>query len=173
MTGSVSSHRHLERRTLFAGAVTGVAMLAAGLLHLVVVPDHLEESWVHGLVIGGIGVVQLGLGLAFVRRPSVPLFQAGLIITSGPIWLWANTRVLRAPFMDGPEPIQAIDVLIGAIEIVGVIGLVAWFQSARDLWNTQQLSSRTVAVPQLGAVIIGISAYFTGIVLEYWMRFAG
>ena len=52
------------------------ALLGAGLVHLAVVPEHVEVSALHGFFFVVVGTAQLGWGVLAMARTSVPAPRA-------------------------------------------------------------------------------------------------
>ncbi|GAA1914424.1 hypothetical protein GCM10009737_14710 [Nocardioides lentus] len=83
-----------------AGAVAAFAV--AGLLHLVVAPEHLHEVPLLGIGMVLTAVVQLAAATAAVRsgRPW-PVLAVGALVTVAAIAFYALTRTVDLPLMPG------------------------------------------------------------------------
>ena len=71
-------------------------MLAAGIIHFVVVPHHYEHAPAHGIALGVIGGLEVIWAAAYWLRPSRRLAQAGVLLAVSMIVLWGITRVAPA-----------------------------------------------------------------------------
>jgi hypothetical protein len=109
--------RYLDRRpatTPLARPLAAVAAwtsLAAGLIHLVVVPEHWQESWLYGAFFVAATGAQLGLAVLLARRSSTWLLMTNIAVQLGLVALWAVTRTAGIPL--GPEA--------GMVEAVGLL----------------------------------------------------
>jgi hypothetical protein len=109
--------RLLDRRPRthgFAWPVTAVAAwmsLAAGLIHLVVVPEHWQESPLYGGFFVAATAAQLGLAVLLAQRSPAWLLLGNVAVQLGLVGLWAVTRTAGIPL--GPEQ--------GMVESVGVL----------------------------------------------------
>lgn len=86
------------RADVLAG-VAGASALAAGVIHLVVVPPHLVETPVIGALFLGLGLGQVGLGLAFRSVRSVKALLAVVVVHLTVISLYVASRTVELPFM--------------------------------------------------------------------------
>lgn len=133
-------------------------MIAAGVIHLLITPQHWSHAPVHGLVMALIGVLEIGWGLAYWRTPSVTMTRFGLLMGIGLITLWAITRVAPAPFGHGPEHIDALGSLSKLCEGLGVAALMplAVFASgAGARWRA--LGAMTVVAVVGASVVYGVA----------------
>jgi hypothetical protein len=122
----VTGSRHAARwfdTTLYA--VAALSLLAA-LIHLWVVPEHLEEWWGYGaffsICAGAQGLYALGL----LRRPGRPLLLLGVAGNLSIVILWLVTRTTGIPL--GPhageaEVVGALDLACTLAEVGIVVGL--------------------------------------------------
>jgi len=106
-----------------------LASALAGLIHLAVVPEHLEEWWVYGTFFVVTGVFQLGYAVAVLRRPTPLVALTGIITNLGIVLLWLLSRTTGLPV--GPPADRAshegAHLAEGGsnIEAVGPLDLVA------------------------------------------------
>jgi hypothetical protein len=111
----------LERRGSHAAGMAvylaAALSLAAALIHLWVVPEHLREWWGHGAFFLALALAQ-GLGAALLLRwpDEQPLFLAGIFGNLAVIALYVVSRTAGVPF--GPHAGMAE-------EMAGVLGLGA------------------------------------------------
>jgi hypothetical protein len=77
-----------------------LAMLsgAAGLLHLVMVPSHLELSTIDGWTFAVAGWVQIGLAVLLATRPRRPLLWLTIAVNLAFIGVWAVSRIWGLPY---------------------------------------------------------------------------
>lgn len=105
-----------------------VSLLAAGIVHLLIAPDHMDHAPAHGLFFGFAGLMQIGWAFEFRRAPTRRIVQAGMALSGGMILLWALTQVAGAPFSPAPEPIDWSAVVSKLAEGFGMAALavMAW-----------------------------------------------
>jgi hypothetical protein len=122
----VNGSRHLSQRfnvTLYA--VTALSLLAA-LIHLWVVPEHMEEWWGYGAFFAICAGAQGLYALALLRRPGRPLLLLGVAGNLSILILWLVTRTTGIPL--GPhageaEAVGALDLACTLAEVGIVVGL--------------------------------------------------
>ncbi len=76
----------------------------AGVIHLVVAPEHLRHWWGFGLFMLAVGLGQLGLAWWIVRRPAAVAATVGIVgsVAVVAVYLVAHTRGLDiGPAVDG------------------------------------------------------------------------
>jgi hypothetical protein len=112
----------------------GFASLGAGLVHLAVVREHLEQWWVFGVffaVVGAAQIVWALLALAADRAPFLRLVVAGNLAL---VALWATTRTTGIPIGPerwAPEPAGRADVLCIVLELATVVALAVAARGVR------------------------------------------
>ena len=123
-------------RLLYAAAALS---LVAALIHLWVMPEHMEEWWGYGTFFLVLAVVQALYAVALVRRPRRWLLVAGIVGNLAVIGLWVVTRTLGIPFF-GPhagetEAVGGIDVASKLAEaaLVALLGVLLW--RAQATWH--------------------------------------
>src|SRR5215210_5714038 len=86
------------------------ALLVGAAIHAAVIDAHFREWAPEGVFFIGLGLVQAGLAVAVLLRPSRLVAWAIIDVGMAAAGLWAVTRTLGLPV--GPEP--------GEVEAVGV-----------------------------------------------------
>lgn len=128
----MAGRRALEK---WAGGLS----VAAGGVHGIVTPQHLQEWWGYGLFFIAAGLAQIVLGLALLtdavnRKEAGPaylrlrraMYLSGIFGNLAIIGLYLVTRIVGVPAGPGAgerETVGAIDVLSKVLE-VAVIGLL-------------------------------------------------
>ncbi len=120
---------HHSKRWLYGAAVLS---FVAGLIHLVVGPEHFEEWLGYGLFFAVATVAQVMYALLIVAwKPTRSLLLVGIIGNGLIIGLYLVTRTLGIPFF-GPhagdvEPVGVLDTISKIVEL-GLIAclIVAW-----------------------------------------------
>lgn len=96
-------------------AAAGLSVLA-GLLHLLVMPEHFDEWIGYGLFFFVVALAQLLYAVLLLRRPSSrTVLVTGIVGNALVIGLWAVTRTIGIPL--GPEA--------GEVETVGMVDTVS------------------------------------------------
>ena len=113
--------------------LAGVALLGGALVHAAVVPAHLAE----GPLVGGFFVLlaaaQLAVAGILLWRPDRLALLAAVVVTAGPVLLWAVSRTVGLPF--GPEagvaePVGLADVAACLLEEVTLVIALAMLRGA-------------------------------------------
>jgi hypothetical protein len=135
----------------------GFGSLGAGLVHLAVVQEHLDEWWLFGVFFAAVGAAQIGWAVAALARDRAPFPHVVLYGNLAVVLLWAVTRTVGLPV--GPEPWQAEaagrpDVLCALLEVgVAVALLAAARWSARPAPVARPVG-RVVALLFVGALAV-------------------
>lgn len=79
----------------------GFSSLGAGLVHLAVVHEHVEEWWVYGVFFAAVGMAQILWALGALARDRAPFLRLMIASNIGLIALWGATRTVGLPI--GPE----------------------------------------------------------------------
>lgn len=148
-------------------------LIAAGVLHLILLPAHLAEARGLGLYFCVIGVAQLAWGILYILRPTEWTRRVGLAaLAISPVALFILTRTLRAPWSEGPEELDFIGVATCLLEILAAVGLC--LRSASPTLVPRTASKQAVAVASV-LVLVGIAlggvSYGAGLAVEgvHWL----
>jgi hypothetical protein len=116
----------MEENILARNLLTWSAVMSiiAGIIHLVLVPGHVEHAPAHGLFFLLVGLAQIVWGIIVWRQPTLKLYYIGAVMAGWLIVLYGVTRWLPAPFSHGPEGIETIDIVCKLCEGVGMISLL-------------------------------------------------
>jgi hypothetical protein len=103
--------------------LAAVATVVAALVHLVVLPEHTEESLLYGVFFAVLAVGQGTFAWIFLLGPSRFPLVTGALGNVGAIALWLLTRTVGLPF--GPfagqvEPVGSLDLTAVASELLVV-----------------------------------------------------
>lgn len=106
--------------------LVGLLSAAAGAIHLVAAPEHVEMLGDLGLGFYWAALFQVGFAAAWIASSrSTRLAWLGLIGNAFLIAAWAWSRTVGLPGLaDGPEPIGAADGVAVALEL-GIVVLLA------------------------------------------------
>jgi hypothetical protein len=131
-----------------------LSMLGAGLMHLMILPEHFDHAPAHAWFFAVAGVLQIGWS-AIAWRPThkaVDLF--GLVMAGCLILLWGVTRIYPAPFSSGPEKVDGAGLISKALEGAAFIALT--------IILVRQGERRWPAYGALLAVVATVGLYFGG-----------
>jgi hypothetical protein len=133
------------------------ASLGAGLVHLAVVQEHLEEWWLYGVFFAAVGTAQIGWALAALARDRAPLLRTVVFGNLAVVVLWAVTRTVGLPV--GPEPWAAeaagrADVLCSLLEVAVAGALLAAARYAVQPAATGRPVVRAVTLLFAGALAV-------------------
>lgn len=85
-------------------AAAALLTAGAGVIHLAVVPEHVDEYTLFGVFFLIVGLAQLGVALGVALAASQRRLAALAVLTAALVGLWAVSRTLGLPV--GPEPWQ-------------------------------------------------------------------
>ena len=104
MTTQAAPEAHEERSDTDPGdrgyriGASSCAVIA-GTVHAIVVPEHLEESWLVGMFFIVVYTAQFGLALALRATPSPRFLLVSIVGTLGLIALYVASRTVELPFL--------------------------------------------------------------------------
>lgn len=125
------SSRYVSRENVAILRATAILSLLVAAMHLLVVPEHLEEWWGYRAFFLVLAAAQGLYGLGLLRRPSRPLFLLGGAGNLAIAILWLVTRTTGIPLL-GPhageiEGVGGLDLActLGEVGIVAGLGALA------------------------------------------------
>lgn len=146
-----------------AARLAAFASLGAALIHFAVVPAHWHEWKPAGLFFVSIALFQLLWARMALRRTTILVLAAGIMLNVGAIALWALSRTAGAPF--GPhagqaEVVKAADLCALLLQIYVVMGAGwAMYRGRRG----QPIPAFGNAVVLLGAIAVVALASTLGV----------
>jgi hypothetical protein len=138
------------------------AIGAAGLVHLVLAPQHYAHAPAHGIFFAMAGLAQIVWAVAFLRQPTAQMYYAGLALAGSLIVLWGFTRVFPAPFHDTPEAVDISGIICKISELVGLGALLVLAAQGGVLGLAKQTTARLAAIALLLAAAGGLLSYGIG-----------
>lgn len=105
-----------------------IGSLAAAAVHLIVLPEHIAESYWYGAFFAAAATTQAGFAFLLARWPTAPVLRAGAAGNAAVILLWAYTRVVGVPLGPGAgrtENIGTFDLVATAGEALVVVACTA------------------------------------------------
>jgi hypothetical protein len=129
-----------------AATLAACLSLAAGLIHLVAAPEHLQEWWGYGyfFLAAGIGQVLYGQFLFRQVHRGRAFYASGLLGTLAIIGLYVVTRTVGIPFF-GPdaaerEAVSALDVGSKIVELALIV-VLGWLTLSEAAIEAETSSS--------------------------------
>ena len=119
----------LNRRTARVDTVQEVlvpaALMVSGLIHLILTPEHLVASPPLGAGFAAVALLQLGLGILLLVKPSRYVRASSLVILVFSLAVYATVHAADLPLAHGHagRP-MLIELICKGAEVVGVGGLV-------------------------------------------------
>lgn len=149
------------------GWASGV-LAVAGIIHLTLLPHHLESARGIGLYFCAVGAAQVVYALLFVLRPTRRLAWLGLMaLVAQPFALYVLTRLLRQPFGDEPEPVDLIGIVTAVMELAAVVAFAFFLARSRPAGATP---GRAIGLPLASSLVVGllfgVALYGAGLVAE-------
>lgn len=116
-----------------------ILSVSVGIIHVLLVPEHSQESWIWGMIFLVSGLAQIGFGIAIllVREHSLRniLYYIGIIGNSMLVITFVLVRLVTPPFSPEVTPINELEpngIITLIIEIILVI-LMAYQLKQKDL----------------------------------------
>jgi hypothetical protein len=138
---------------------SAAATVLAGVIHLVIIPEHWEHAPAHGLFFLIVGIFQIVWGVAVWRKPSTRLYYIGVVMAGWLIVLYVLTRLYPAPFGHGPEAVAWIDIACKFCEALGMFTLAILIFQGVVIQSGRPLAWRAMAVVVLLAFTSGFATY--------------
>jgi hypothetical protein len=119
-----------DRRTddAMIRSLIAVDSVAAGLIHVAVVPEHLGEAWYLGAFFIVVAALQILSTIPLVLRSSGPTYAAFAVLNGAIVAIWIVSRTVGVPIAPHawtPEPIGSLDLAATAFEVLVVAGSLA------------------------------------------------
>jgi len=141
-----------------------LASLAAGLIHLTVVSEHVNESWLHGGFFVVLGVAQIAWAVLAMASDRLPFPRTFAMVNAAVICIWIVSRTSGLPVPPQPwevEPVGVADLACTVLE-AAVVLLLIW---APRRAPARQPASLTRGQRVLIAVGVLITAAVTAVAL--------
>lgn len=145
---------------------SALATILAGVIHLVIIPEHWAHAPAHGLFFLLVGILQIGWGIAVWRKPSTDLYYVGVVMAGWLIVLYALTRLFPAPFGHGPEAIAVIDIACKLCEGLGMVTLAILIFQGLLLNNGRRKAWRAMGLIVLLSFVTAFTTYSAAIAAE-------
>jgi len=139
--------------------LSAVMTILAGIIHLVLIPIHMQHAPAHGLFFLLVGIAQIIWGVLVWREPSHRLYYIGAITAGWLIILYGVTRMFPAPFSHGPEGIETIDIICKFCEALGMFSLLILIFQGLRLHGGQFYAWRAIALILFMSVLAGFATY--------------
>jgi gas vesicle protein len=132
---------------------------AAGVIHLVMVPQHAQESTRVGLAFAAAGWFQIAFGIAVVVRPSRGWIRLGIVANVVFVAVWVFSRTVGLPDWTGDggiEKTKSVDALCVGFEIAIIVVAAAVLVAPRllDRWTRPVLLVGIV----VGGILVATTA---------------
>lgn len=139
--------------------VLATLLVAAGAIHLAMIPSHASVSTSEGIAFAVAASIQLLLGVLVAQRASWPLLGAVVVVEVVAIAAWMVSRISGLPFgahSGQAEPASTVDITCVALELAAlfVVAAVAFFPQLRGAWP----GPATLLVSLVPIVVLVVSA---------------
>jgi len=146
--------------------LASIAIAAAGVIHLVLAPQHYAHAPAHGIFFALAGIAEIAWALAFLRYPTQPMYYTGLALAGGLVVLWIITRYLPAPFEHEMGVIDLGGIVCKLSEITGIAALVAIAAQGRIAGMAKHSVARMAGTALLVAFSVGVVTYEVSLAIE-------
>ena len=117
--------------------------LGVGIIHILLVPDHLTELGIeHGIFFGILGSTQIGFGLLFIAKPTRGLAIIGIVGTIGSIVLYFITRMGELESLGFPEGMDQVGIIAKIVE-VSLISILTYLIAYRRKQMPVEITKET------------------------------
>ena len=122
-----------DNKTRSRNLIIAISILSVsvGIIHVLLVPEHSQESWIWGMIFLASGLAQIGFGVAIllVRNYTLRniLYYIGIIGNSMLVITFVLVRLVTPPFSPEVTPINELEpngIITLIIEIILVILIV-------------------------------------------------
>ncbi len=117
--------RQRLERTDIVRLLLGGALLVAGWIHLLLVPQHMDESPILGVGFAAAGVAQLALAAIVIWRPRDWNLIAVVALNITIVVIYAYAVLVGLPFGGGSEHEAAAGLVVGAGEPIDAFGAIS------------------------------------------------
>jgi hypothetical protein len=139
--------------------IASLSLAFAGIIHLVLAPQHFSHAPAHGIFFAVAGVAQIIWAYAFWRKPTERLYYVGLGLAGGLVVLWVMTRLLPAPFHHHPEAVDFGGIACKISELVSFGALLALAAQGSIVGLRKQTTLRLLGVAVVLSVVAGGVTY--------------
>jgi hypothetical protein len=129
---------------------------AAGVIHLVMVPQHAQEAMRAGLAFAFVGWFQIALGIALVVRPTRTWIRVAILANVAFVAVWLISRSVGLPDWTGDggvEQTAAVDALCVGFEVALIIGAVTVLLAPKALERWARSALVVVSVVVAGILV--------------------
>lgn len=153
--------------------VASLAVGLAGLLHLILAPDHYAHAPAHGVFFALAGIAELTWAVAFLRWRGQNMYYLGIVIAGALVVLWIITRFVPMPFEHEIGAVDLEGIATKAGEVVGIGALAILATQGR----VPGLGKRSLAGYAAEAVVLaaffGVGIYMVAHTVAPYMPFLG
>ncbi len=100
-----------------AAAVVGLA----GLIHVLLAPEHFAEQVLYGVVFTALALFQLALAVALLTRPGPVVYRAGIWGSALIALVYVATRLVPPPGAAAPEEVELLGILTTGLELAALV----------------------------------------------------
>ena len=110
----VSNNRYRSLQTR-ASILVGILSIAVGTIHVVLINEHMAESFIWGIAFLVIGVSQLGYGILMIltwrlgSRTKTALYTIGIIGNMLFVMMFVSVRLFTPPFSPEETPVSELE----------------------------------------------------------------
>ncbi|HET7009252.1 MAG TPA: hypothetical protein VFI11_00630 [Anaerolineales bacterium] len=137
-----------------ARLTASLCMVGAGLMHFLILPEHVEHATGHAWFFAIAGALQVVWGAIGWRANRRVVDGLGMALAATLILLWGVTRVLPPPFSNLPEEIEGAGILSKSLEAGAFAALLVAVRRERGM--------RLAAWAVGGAVVAAFALYAGG-----------
>jgi hypothetical protein len=146
--------------SVFGRAALASLLVGAAVIHLVMVPSHLDEWTAEGAAFLVAGWMQILLAVVIARRATRAVLAIGIALNLAFVGAWAWTRIWGSPW--GPhvgiaESVGFVDAVCAGLEIAFVIGAFVFLLRPR-LGGRRAWTAVIIPIAVLGMTTAAIAS---------------
>ncbi len=135
-----NTHWFIEnRKSIFI--LIGILSIAVGIIHILLVNEHMTESYIWGIAFLAMGVPQLGYGIVMLFAERLGgntrkvLYKMGIAANLFFVILFVSVRLVAPPFSPEGTPVRELElngVLTVVIELL-IVGLLVYLTRVKKI----------------------------------------
>jgi hypothetical protein len=105
--------------------VAAAGLVAAAVIHAIVIPEHFREWWLFGVFFSVLMVAQLVLAVLVAYRPNRRMVRSVAVASAWIVVLWLVSRTSGIPLGPEqwqPESIGRLDIAASVAELITLVG---------------------------------------------------
>ncbi len=137
------------------GSLAGMSAITAGILHITLVAQvhkGVAPEWFFFIVIG---VAQLVWAFWFYKNQKELFHHIGIVLNGALLSMWIFTRIFPAPFLNAPEHVDPLGIILVTIELIAIVALILWHNPTHTLTKFFRKFASAIGI----SIVVGLLLY--------------